>query len=80
MITINYALPIYIRQTPDDYENEIIGECYIINSDDEHNYVFYQTQKSQYDIADFVLLSDAIEYCKLKIDSVYGHIITTNCK
>lgn len=71
MITINYTLPIYIRQTPDDYEIEITGECYIINSDDEHNYVLYQTLKSQYDIADFVMLEDAVEYCKLKIDSVF---------
>lgn len=71
MITISYTLPIYIRQTPDDYEIEITGECYIINSDDEHNYVLYQTLKSQYDIADFVMLEDAVEYCKLKIDSVF---------
>ncbi|WP_176701118.1 hypothetical protein [Gilliamella sp. Bif1-4] len=44
------------------------AECYIINSDDEHNYVFYQTAKMLYDIADFVMLHDAVEYCKLKID------------
>lgn len=55
--------------TPEDYETELSCECYIINSDDEHNYVFYQTNKSQYDIADFVILSDAVEYVKLKIDS-----------
>ena len=70
MITINYTLPIYIRMTPDDYENEITGECYIINSDDDHNYVFYQNDKTMYDIADFVVLSDAVEYCKLKIDAM----------
>lgn len=69
MITINYTLPIYIRQTSDDYENEITGECYIVNSDDEHNFVLYQTLKSQYDIADFVIIHDAVEYCWLKIDS-----------
>lgn len=69
MITIKYTLPIYIRMTPDDYENEITGECYIINSDDDHNYVFYQTQKTLYDIADFVMLHDAVEYCKLKIEN-----------
>ena len=74
MITINYTLPIYIRQTPEDYEIEITGECYIINSDDEHNYVFYQTQKALYDIADFVMLEDAVECCKLKIDSVFVNI------
>ena len=56
--------------TPDDYENEITGECYIINSDDDHNYVFYQNDKTMYDIADFVVLSDAVEYCKLKIDAM----------
>nr|WP_202112475.1 MULTISPECIES: hypothetical protein [unclassified Gilliamella] len=50
--------------------DEITGECYIINSDDDHNYVLYQTLKSQYDIADFVMLADAVEYCRLKIDSV----------
>ena len=54
--------------TPDDYENEITGECYIINSHDDHNYVFYQNNKTMFDIADFVMLSDAVEYCKLKID------------
>ena len=69
MITIKYTIPIYVRTAPDDYENEITGECYIINSDDEHNYVFYQTQKTLYDIADFVMLSDAVEYCRLKIDA-----------
>ena len=69
MITINYTLPIYIRMTPDDYENEITGECYIINSDDDHNYVFYQNDKTMFDIADFVMLHDAVEYCKLKIDA-----------
>ena len=71
MITIKYTIPIYVRTAPDDYENEITGECYIINSDDDHNYVFYQTQKTQYDTADFVMLHDAVEYCKLKIDSVF---------
>lgn len=55
--------------TPDDYENEITGECYIINSQDDHNYVFYQNNKTMFDIADFVVLSDAVEYCKLKIDA-----------
>lgn len=70
MITIKYTIPIYVRMTPDDYENEITGECYIINSDDEHNYVFYQDDKTMYDIADFVMLSDAVEYCKLKIDAM----------
>ena len=68
MITIKYTIPIYIRMTPDDYDDEITGECYIINSHDDHNYVFYQTAKTLYDIADFVMLSDAVEYCKLKID------------
>lgn len=71
MITIKYTIPIYVRTAPDDYENEITGECYIINSDDDHNYVFYQNDKTMYDIADFVMLSDAVEYCKLKIDSVF---------
>ena len=70
MITINYTLPIYIRMTPDDYDDGLSGECYIINSDDEHNYVFYQNDKTMFDIADFVVLSDAIEYCKLKIDAM----------
>lgn len=71
MITINYTLPIYLRMTPDDYENEITGECYIINSDDDHNYVFYQNDNDDmFDIADFVMLSDAVEYCKLKIDAM----------
>ena len=70
MITINYTLPIYIRQTPDDYEIEITGECYIINSQDDHNYVFYQNDKTMFDIADFVMLSDVVEYCKLKIDAM----------
>lgn len=69
MITIKYTIPIYVRTAPDDYENEITGECYIINSQDDHNYVFYQTQKTLYDIADFVMLSDAVEYCRLKIDA-----------
>ncbi|MFQ0995675.1 hypothetical protein ACGH6Q_11790 [Gilliamella sp. BG2] len=71
MITINYTLPIYIRQTPEDFEIELSGECYIINNEEDHNYVFYQTQKTLYDIADFVMLHDAVEYCKLKIDSVF---------
>ena len=56
--------------TPDDYDDEITGECYIINSHDDHNYVFYQNDKTMYDIADFVMLSDAVEYCKLKIDAM----------
>lgn len=55
--------------TPDDYEIELSGECYIINSDDEHNYVFYQNDKTMFDIADFVTLYEAIEYCVLKINS-----------
>ena len=75
MITIKYTLPIYIRMTPDDYENEITGECYIINSHDDHNYVFYQNDKTMYDIADFVMLSDAVEYCKLKIDAMTSEAI-----
>ena len=75
MITINYTLPIYIRMTPDDYEIEITGECYIINSHDDHNYVFYQNDKTMYDIADFVMLSDAVEYCKLKIDAMNAEAI-----
>ena len=70
MITIKYTIPIYIRMTPDDYDDEITGECYIINSHDDHNYVFYQNDKTMYDIADFVMLSDAVEYCKLKIDAM----------
>lgn len=70
MITIKYTIPIYVRTAPDDYENEITGECYIINSQDDHNYVFYQNDKTMYDIADFVMLSDAVEYCKLKIDAM----------
>ena len=68
MITIKYTIPIYIRMTPDDYDDEITGECYIINSHDDHNYVFYQNDTTIYDIADFVMLSDAVEYCKLKVD------------
>ncbi|WP_176701623.1 MULTISPECIES: hypothetical protein [unclassified Gilliamella] len=43
--------------------------CYIINSYDDHSYVFYQTAKTLFDIADFVMLEDAVEYVKLKIDS-----------
>ena len=70
MITIKYTIPIYVRTAPDDYENEITGECYIINSHDDHNYVFYQNDKTMFDIADFVMLSDAVEYCKLKIDAM----------
>ena len=69
MITIKYTIPIYVRTAPDDYDLELSGECYIINSHDDHNYVFYQTAKTLYDIADFVMLSDAVEYCKLKIDA-----------
>ena len=61
--------------TPDDYENEITGECYIINSQDDHNYVFYQDDKTMLDIADFVMLSDAVEYCKLKIDAMVVNTI-----
>ena len=71
MITIKYTIPIYVRMAPDDYDDEITGECYIINSHDDHNYVFYQNDKTMYDIADFVMLSDAVEYCKLKIDSLF---------
>ena len=70
MITIKYTIPIYIRMTPDDYDLELSGECYIINSHDDHNYVFYQNDKTMFDIADFVMLSDAVEYCKLKIDAM----------
>ena len=55
--------------TPDDYDDEITGECYIINSHDDHNYVFYQNNKTMFDIADFVMLHDAVEYCKLKIEN-----------
>ena len=71
MITIKYTIPIYVRMTPDDYEIEIelSGECYIINSYDDHNYVFYQNDKTMLDIADFVTLYEAIEYCVLKINS-----------
>ena len=56
--------------TPDDYDDEITGECYIINSHDDHNYVFYQNDKTMFDIADFAMLSDAVEYCRLKIDAM----------
>ena len=63
MITINYTLPIYIRP------KILSGECYIINSHDDHNYVFYQNDKTMFDIADFVTLYEAIEYCVLKINS-----------
>ena len=69
MITIKYTIPIYVRMTPDDYDDEITGECYIINSHDDHNYVFYQNDKTMFDIADFVTLYEAIEYCVLKINS-----------
>ena len=68
MITIKYTRPIYVRMTPDDYDDEIAGECYIINSHDDHNYVFYQNDKTMFDIADFVTLYEAIEYCVLKIN------------
>ena len=61
--------------TPDDYETELSGECFIINGHDDHNYVFYQNDKTMFDIADFVMLSDAVEYCKLKIDSVFVNTI-----
>ena len=71
MITIKYTIPIYIRMAPDDYENEITGECYIINSHDDHNYVFYQNDKTMFDIADFVMLSDAVDCCKLQIDIMF---------
>ena len=55
--------------TPDDYETELSGECYIINSHDDHNYVFYQNDDDDMlDVADFIRLNEAIEYCKLKID------------
>ena len=70
MITIKYTIPIYVRTEPDDCETELSGECYIINSDDDHNYVFYQNDKTMFDIADFVMLHDAVEYCKLKIDAM----------
>ena len=70
MITIKYTIPIYVRTAPDDYEIELSGECYIINNHDGHNYVFYQNDKTMFDIADFVMLSDAVEYCKLKIDAM----------
>ena len=71
MITIKYTIPIYVRMTPEDFEIELSGECYIINSDDDHNYVFYQNDNDvMFDIADFVMLSDAVEYCKLKIDAM----------
>ena len=69
MITIKYTIPIYVRTAPDDYDDEITGECYIINSHDDHNYVFYQNDKTMFDIADFVTLYEAIEYCVLKINS-----------
>ncbi|KES16209.1 hypothetical protein GASC598I20_006080 [Gilliamella apicola SCGC AB-598-I20] len=72
MITIKYTIPIYIKITPDDYDDEITGECYIINSHDDHNHVFCQHDKTMYDIADFVMLSDAVEYCKLKVDITSG--------
>ena len=68
MITIKYTIPIYVRTAPDDYDDEITGECYIINSHDDHNYVFYQNDKTMFDIADFVTLYEAIEYCALKIN------------
>ena len=71
MITIKYTIPIYVRTAPDDYDDEITGECYIINSQDDHNYVFYQDDADDMlDVADFVMLSDAVEYCKLKIDAM----------
>ena len=75
MITIKYTIPIYVRTAPDDYDDEITGECYIINSQDDHNYVFYQNNKTMFDIADFVMLSDAVEYCKLKIDAMTAEAI-----
>ena len=69
MITIKYTIPIYIRMTPDDYETELSGECFIINGHDDHNYVFYQNDDDDMlDVADFIRLNEAIEYCKLKID------------
>jgi len=74
LIIIKYTIPIYVRMTPDDYDLELSGECYIINSHDDHNYVFYQNDKTMFDIADFVMLSDAVEYCRLKIDSVFVNI------
>lgn len=74
MITINYIIPIYIRMTPEDLETELQQHCYIIDSNDDNNYVSYrfisyQTQTTIFDIADFKYLEDAVEYCKLKIDS-----------
>ena len=74
MITIKYTIPIYIRMAPDDYDLELSGECYIINSHDDHNYVFYQNDKTMYDVADFVTLYEAIEYCVLKINSEFNLI------
>lgn len=68
MITINYTIPIYIRMTPEDLEVELPHHCYIIDSDDDHNYVSYQTRTTIYDIADFKYLDDAVEYCKFKVD------------
>lgn len=56
--------------TPDDYEIELSGECYIINSHDKYYYVFYQNDDDMLDVPDFVMLHDAVEYSKLKIDSV----------
>ncbi|NUE95222.1 hypothetical protein GYW75_02290 [Gilliamella sp. ESL0232] len=43
------------------FRNRAIGKCYIINNEEDHNYVFYQTAKTLYDIADFVMLHDAVE-------------------
>ena len=69
MITIKYTIPIYVRTEPDDYDDEITGECFIINGHDDHNYVFYQNDDDDMlDVADFIRLNEAIEYCKLKID------------
>ena len=47
MITINYHIPIYLKMVPDDYEIELSGESCFSNYQNNHNYVFYQTQKSQ---------------------------------
>ena len=73
MITINYHVPIYLKMVPDDYEIELSGEHCFSNCQNNHNYVFYQTQKSQYDVVDFVFLAMQ-EYCKLKINSVFVNI------
>ena len=72
MITINYTIPIYIRMTPADLEIDLPPDCYIIDSGNDNNFVSYQTLTTFYDIADFVMLDDAVEYVKLKIDSLFS--------